>query len=287
MARYRNSRGYRRSGGRRPNSAALIHIAEAKQFSNEVGGVDKDVKSFFFSLSSYERDALFIEYGEKYGEDRRLYAIDAYPFWKSGTRQMSGDVAKRLFDLLPKRMPLPKKYELVRKLWDHFCPKTHEVFYVGNGANTDILHGKVSAHLEKVVQNYTISEALSKRFDWLSAGDVVVRLQLQNHFQQLKRACLAEALKERLQVVSSHLTNCPEDHVLQTVKLGNHVVEIKCTHLVEGEPDIATVNQVREQNRLAEEQKRLAEARKQNFQTTVGWLFMIAVVIILFKSCGR
>ncbi len=279
MARYRR---FGRWGGKRsyPSEQARRHIEEARQFSAEVGGVDNDVKQFFFSLPPHELHALFHEYGRRHGEDKRQYAEETYKDWKTGRRKMSGLVAQRLFDLLPNRMPLPKKYELVRKLWEYFCPKSHEVFYVGSGANTNVLHSRVSAHLEKVVQDYFISDQLSKKFDWLSGGDVQVRQQLQNYFQQLKREFLAQALKERLEVVTAHLSGCPEDHTVQTVRLGNHVVDIKCTHLVEGVPDATTVSSMREEKRKAKE-------RKERFSSAFGCLLMIVVVIVLLKACSK
>ena len=279
MARF----GRRRFGSKRKryvSQEALRHIEEARHFSSEVGGVDGDVKRFFFSLSAYELEALLKEYGQKYGEDTRQYAVEAYPHWKSGRRQMSGLVAKRLFDLLPNRMPLSTRYELVRKLWEHFCPKSHEVFYVGTGANMAQLQSRVSAHLEKVVQDYYISEILAEKFQWLSGGDVQVRQQLQNYFQQLKKAFLAEALRNRLDVLASHLNDCPEGHTFQTIKLGNHVIEIKCTHLADGVTDATTVNKIREQ-------KRAAESKKEGLQSTFGCLFMVIIVVLLMKACAK
>jgi len=273
FSRWRRQKGY-------PSEQALRHIEEAKRFSSEVGGVDNDVKQFFFSLPPHELRALFTEYGRRYGEDKRQYAEETYTDWKTGRRKMSGLVAQRLFDLLPNRMPLPKKYELVRKLWEYFCPKSHEVFYVGSGANTKVLHSRVSAHLEKVVQDYFISDQLSQKFEWLSGGDVGVRQQLQNYFQQLKREFVAQALKERLDVVSAHLKDSPEDHTVQTVRLGNHVVEIKCTHLADGVPDATTVNNIRAQKRRAEE-------NKERLTSAFGCLFMIVVVIVLLKACAK
>jgi hypothetical protein len=270
--------GPRRTG--RANEQALKHIEEARQFSAEVGGVDNDVKNFFFSLPAQELQVLLYEYGKRYGEDKRQYAEKTYPDWKLGSRKMSGLVAQRLFDLLPNRMPLPVKFQLVRKLWEHFCPKSHEVVYVGTGATSDVLHATVSAHFQKVVQDYYISDQLSKRFQWLSAGDAHVQQQLQNYFQQLKKDLLAQALQHRLHVIASYLDNSPEDHVVQSVRIGNHVVDIKCTHLADGVVDAATVNNIRQKNIETVQ-------RHERLKSSLGCLIAVAVVFVLLKACAK
>jgi hypothetical protein len=277
MRRYGNRRWGRRKYA---NSDALRHIEEARKFSSEVGGVDNDVKQFFFTLPSHELRALLSEYGRRYGEDKKEYAEQAYPAWKTGRTKMSGMVAQRLFDLLPNRMPLPKKHELVRKLWEHFCPKSHEVFYVGRGADANSLRGQVSMHFGRVVRDYFISEQLADKFVWLSGGDVRVRQELQNYFQRLKTELLAQALEERFKIVNSYVEGCPEGHVVQTLKLGNHVVEIKCTHLAEGLPDKATMNKLLEQ-------KRRSEATSDNIKTAFGYIVAIAVFFLMMKACSK
>jgi hypothetical protein len=214
-------RSYRRRRTGYSSPEALQHIEEARAFTQEVGGVDKDVKTYFFSLSAADLSRLLDAYGARHGRDTEAYAKEAYASWKSGRRQMSGLVAKRLFNLLPARMPLQMKYGLVKKLWDHFCPKSRKVYYIDENADINVLSATVGEHLERQVQDYYISTDLSKRFDWLAAGDVHVRQQLENYFQQLKKAQIGDALRERLRVIESHIGNSPEDHRIQEIRIGN------------------------------------------------------------------
>jgi hypothetical protein len=58
---------------RRGRDRALQHIAEAREFSREVGGADEDVKKYFFSLPSNQLRSILDEYEKKYGRKAREY----------------------------------------------------------------------------------------------------------------------------------------------------------------------------------------------------------------------
>src|SRR5712671_1720746 len=117
MARRRRYARSRYDAGR---ARALRHIEEARIFSREIGGFDEDVKKYFFSLSPAQLRPVLDEYEAKYGRDARRWAEKARPKWRSGRTKMGGTTAKRLFGLLPPRMPLPEKFSLVENLWEHF-----------------------------------------------------------------------------------------------------------------------------------------------------------------------
>src|SRR5947207_1830761 len=84
----RSSAGYER---------AKQHIREAKELTLQLGGMDKDVKEYFFRLSQAERSRVLLLYGQKHGEDARQYAEETMPLWQSGRVTMSGQNAARLF----------------------------------------------------------------------------------------------------------------------------------------------------------------------------------------------
>ena len=107
---------YSYRSSRRNADAARGHIAEARRLSAELGGADKDVKAYFFSLSPTALAPILKDYESRYGTSARQYAQSALPQWRNGRRQMSGLVAERLVDLLPPRMPLVEKYKLRREL---------------------------------------------------------------------------------------------------------------------------------------------------------------------------
>ncbi len=101
--------------------------------------------------------------------------------------------AKRLFSLLPPRMPLSAKFSLVENLWEHFGPRSKEVLRIGLAADLDMIMGAVLDHVENVVANYKIPDNLEKRFTWLSAGEVHVKREILNCFRQKGKALAVEA----------------------------------------------------------------------------------------------
>lgn len=233
MARRRNNRSYGRyqSYARNPGyEAARQHIEEARQLTAELGGTDQDVKSYFFSLSSVELKKTLDEYGRKYGEDKRSYAEQTFDDWRSGRRQMSGMVAQRLFSLLPPRMPLEKKYELVESLWNHLGPKSNKTLTVGYDVSPQTVVDTVSNSMLNEVRDFTIPEGIEKRFQWLSAGDVSVKQKLLNHLQELERRAIIAGTAMQVPALLQHL-NAPEGHstqaAAQDIKIGNHRIRLE------------------------------------------------------------
>jgi hypothetical protein len=70
-------------------------------------------------------------YGNAYGTSARDYAQRTIEKWQTGTVHMGGQTAERLFKLLPPRMPLAAKYQLVENLWNHVGPKSKKTCRVG------------------------------------------------------------------------------------------------------------------------------------------------------------
>ena len=224
----------RRSGNYRPRSAgmerALQHIEDAKRLSHELGGTDQDVKTYFFSLSKSQLDPILREYGRIHGSSSKSYAEDALPKWKSGKVQMSGLVAERLFKLLPPKMPIKKKYELVENLWRNLGPKSQKTFTVGYDISIDQIIAEVSNHTDKVIEDFAIPENLENRFKWLSAGDVNIRQQLLNHLQKIERQSVLNGAREQVPTIIDHL-NSPGGQATksatQELKVGNHSVRLE------------------------------------------------------------
>lgn len=201
--RYR--RGYQSSYD--GNEAARRHIQEADEFSREIGGTDTDVKAYFFSLPYGDLDSLLTEYGRLYGQVAEDYARETYTAWRSGQRRMSGLVAKRLFSLLPKRMPLSLKYQLAGNLWQHFGPSSNHAFVVGVDTPVDYIAATVAETLDEVVASYSIPPNLAARFDWLAEGDVKVKEQLLNYFRRQEKALAVEKVKQELPILQNQMRN--------------------------------------------------------------------------------
>lgn len=233
MAGRRNSRSYGRSGRYTHNpglEAARRHIAEAEQLTAELGGTDQDVKRYFFSLSPAELKRTLDEYGRQHGEDKRAYAEQTFDDWRTGRRQMSGMVAQRLFSLLPPRMPLEKKYELVESLWSHLGPKSNKVLTVGYDVAPQTVIEAVASNMLNEVRMFTIPESMERRFQWLAAGDVSVKQKLLNHLQEIERRAIISGTALQLPVLLQHL-NSPEGRstqaATQEIRIGNHLIRLE------------------------------------------------------------
>jgi hypothetical protein len=184
--------GGRRHGGYRGRryygkSRALEHIEAARRFSTEMGGLDEDVKSYFFALPASELKRILDAYEAAHGASAREYAEQAIPKWRTGRVIMSGMVAERLFGLLPRFMPLNKKYALTEGMWRHLGPSSKKMLRVGLDASLDDVVANVRDHITDVVTAYRIPETMERRFAWLSQGDVAVKQQLLNHLREQEK----------------------------------------------------------------------------------------------------
>ena len=183
-------RNYKRSSSRSNNSGyerARKHIAEAEALSDELGGNDKDVKEFFFSLNGAELAKILAVYEQEYGKSPREYAESALPQWKSGRKKMSGLVASRLFSLLPKYMSITDKLSLAESLWKHIGPRSTRYIYIGKQATAEDVRNLVKSELDQLATSWTIPNPMKKRFDWLAGGDVEVEQRLLAHIVELER----------------------------------------------------------------------------------------------------
>lgn len=230
MARPR--RRYRPYYGRRRYSPglerALQHIREAHELSRQLGGTDKDVKEYFFSLRVHELRQVLDRYEAEFGKPAREYAEQTIPKWKSGKTTMSGLVAGRLFSLLPQMMPLKTKYDLAENLWKQYCPTSSSSLVIGADASVDEIVATVARHFDQTVQSYTVPEPLKQRFAWLAQGDVQAYEQLLNHFLELEKSQIAELARGHVTTLLAHI----REHgrvtkgVRQTLEIGKHRYEL-------------------------------------------------------------
>ena len=267
--RYRpkSNYGYRSDG----YEAARKHIQEAAQLSAELGGTDKDVKEYFFSLRGERLKAVLEAYGKKYGQDKRQYAEQTIPHWRSGSRKMSGLVAGRLFSLLPQHMPVSKKFELVESLWKFKGPSSRKSLYVGPDAHAAELTALVKKHFEEKVQSYVIDEAISQRFEWLAENDSQLCQQLRNHFLHLEKDQLSAASFDRIGVMLTQIqrADAPEQTLRQIFEVGKHKVEVEFSKDSEG---------ISEQ---PPKPKRTPSGKSES-ENNLGCIVMIVVAVVIF-----
>lgn len=208
---------------------ALEHIREAEQLTATLGGTDRDVKQYFFSLPKADLKAVLDAYEEEHGRPAREYASRNMSKWQSGQVKMSGMVASRLFSLLPHFMPIKDKLKLTESLWHNVGPSSNKTFYVGYDASIDLVLEKVRNHLEQTIVPREIPKGLESRFDWLADGDVAIKQQLLNHFQQQESQLLEEAIKTKLPILLEHVKSLQGDHTTnatQELNVGRHKVEL-------------------------------------------------------------
>ena len=231
----------------RGQEAARRHIREAEDFSRELGGTDKDVKEYFFALSPSEIDAVLSVYGQQYGSQKESYARETYGSWKTGKRRMSGLVAKRLFNLLPPRMPLDKKYELAENIWRHFGPSSRTSFMVGTSADIKEISRVLTQKLDDAVSTYELPENILKRFDWLSAGDVRLKEKLLNHFRQEEKKLCVDRVKAEMPLLQRQMAQHSDVTALakSVIQIDKHEISIWVDkkledEICEGSPTVHT-----------------------------------------------
>jgi hypothetical protein len=204
------------------------HIREARTFSREIGGTDKSVKKYFFSLPDDELKTVLAEYGRKYGEQAERYAQNTFQAWKSGTRNMSATITKRLFEFLPPQMPIAKKYELAESIWLHFAPRSRHNFVIGTDADVTTLANIVADILDVQVTSYCIPDDVKKRFAWLAEGDVAVEEQLLNHFRQKQKQLAIQKVLLEVPVLQRQIRehSTTTRSVQSIIKVHRHAIAI-------------------------------------------------------------
>jgi hypothetical protein len=141
---------------------------------------------------------------------------------------MSGLVASRLYDLLPPRMPIEKKYELTKSLWEQYSPTSHKTLQIDANASEQDIMTKVEKHLIQTISHYTIPSPLEQRFRWLSMGDVQVQQQLLNHLLDIEKHRAIELTRQQLPVLLNHIRNRGEytQRLSQSIEIGKHKVDL-------------------------------------------------------------
>ncbi|MBC8147749.1 MAG: hypothetical protein H8E98_07160 [Bacteroidetes bacterium] len=234
---YYRKHNYNRSYG---HERALEHIRQAEDLSRELGGTDKDVKKYFFSLSIIQLKIILDKYQKQFGANAREYAESTFRKWKFGEVKMSGLVAERLFKLLPPIMPLETKFQLIESLWKHVGPSSSKLYYFGLNVDVHELSDRVKNYLENTVTNYNIPSNMEARFNWLSQGDVELKQQLLNYFRQQEKLLLSEAINVQLPFIIKNLKSEKGKYttnVEQVLKVGKHEVKVEYHKKVDGISD--------------------------------------------------
>ena len=223
---------YKYKRGNYQSSQAIRHIEEAKELTKQLGGIDQDVKVWFFNLTGSTFNNIMQEYKELYGTKAYDYAVYTLPRWKSGQRQMSGMVAERLFNLIPKHMQLADKYKLVDSLWK-FTTVSNKVL-IRTNKETEI--NEIVVLLQKEVNrldtNWEIPENLSNRFVWLAGDDSITYQKLLSYIVDQERKLITTMLPHQITELLNRYQNEWSDtsnYFSHTVDIGKHSVEVRIT----------------------------------------------------------
>lgn len=134
-------------------------------------GIDKDIQKIFFALNAQSLDTLFKKYGQLHGNNAEKYARKTFPNWKSGQTTLSGQTAERLLNLIPPYLPQNIKYELIKKLRNHYLKKqTRHISTTHEEWKVDVI--PAVNELIKLSSDFKLPETLIQRAAWLADGDV-------------------------------------------------------------------------------------------------------------------
>lgn len=225
-SRHRYSSHYNYDAG---HEAARRHIEEAEKLSADLGGMDKEVKQFFFNLSHSDLALVLDWYGQKYGSEKQEYAAVTFAKWKAGSTHMSGLVAGRLFELLPPLMPMDLKLRIVEGLWEKQGRTGSDYILVPKDMSSMSIVSFVTERFFGYVGTQSIPSELRRRFDWLSGEDARVAEQLFRHAQtiQLKlKQRIASTIMDTVDTVAN--ANSDVIHATSTtVTIAKHSVSIR------------------------------------------------------------
>lgn len=97
------SRGFRSGNG--PSEYSRLHM----QFGSVVG----EIRSAFLALEEDALDELLSDYRAIHGDSAERYARKAFPSWKSGKTNLSGQTLSRLVELVPPYLSAEQRMRLV------------------------------------------------------------------------------------------------------------------------------------------------------------------------------
>jgi hypothetical protein len=217
-------RSFRRNWG---IDRAMQHVSEARELSRELGGTDEDVKQYFFSLTESQLRPIFEAYEREHGKSARQYAETTFRSWRSRTTKMSGQTAGRLYALLPRFMPMDRKYALVESLWKQKGPRSEYSISFGPQAIWTQVTLLVRCHLTTTATSQNIPEPLQQRFRWLADMDAQVMQQMLNHFLQQDREQAVAAVDAQVAMILQTIRTSPDVKAFRRdLKLGNHNVHV-------------------------------------------------------------
>lgn len=95
------------------------YVNQKSKMAKEIGPIVYDLERTFLSLGRINMTKVFSEYEAEFGASAATYARKTYVKWQTGKVQMSGKVAGRLLNFVPRFLSTEKRYALVEALCEH------------------------------------------------------------------------------------------------------------------------------------------------------------------------
>lgn len=134
---------------------------------------DADVVRVVLGLQPAVVDELFELYAKEFGPGAARYARRTRRKWEAGEVRANRQTFERLLVRLPGVMSFDLKCEVLRKLREEFCPKSHYEVSVG----VEGWRESVAPLVDSLVQKSYASELprqIERRLKWLAADDMRV-----------------------------------------------------------------------------------------------------------------
>jgi hypothetical protein len=170
--------------------------------------MDKDIQEIFFSLSQNSLEGLFRKYGKAHGSSAEGYARKTYPKWKTRQTKLSGQTAERLISLIPPYLPEEVRFELIKKLRNHYLPKRRESI----STNPDDWRNDLIPVIEKflnVSNEFDLPDNVKDKAAWLASGDTDAVNRILSSLELEEAKVRANYLKIEFQRIQSLVHNLP------------------------------------------------------------------------------
>ena len=207
-------------------------IEEAERLRAELGDAEAQARDTFLNLDAQRRLHLLHAYRERHGQRQYEYCIATLDRWRSGRVKMSGLVAERIFDLLPRFVTPGERHQIAEKLWTHLSPGSDNQILVRRDSSPEQVRSALDDYARRHIRSYNFPDRLRERFTWIANRDVRVTESLLNHFQQIEYRIAVDAIRVRLPIIEEKLRTLGEGFAAtatEEIRVGKHRLKIVFT----------------------------------------------------------
>ena len=233
MTKYYRNTSYsrRRSPSYRGGASrdAIEHVRQYNELAARLGPIVNDVRQAFFNLSIADRKLLLSEYRHKYGDKASKYAEDAFPYWKSGQRKMSGQTAERLLNLVPKYLSNDQRYQAVKRLCEYHSQKIHRTITIDKKNTAAGL-----VEVDKAIGNFRSGHTLKylpgdvlETVTWLHDADAVASRGLLAQIDSFMHQQVEGVIRRNRELISNFINQESTKGFSETFNFPNGTLRIQ------------------------------------------------------------